>query len=401
MSFQKKAERAEEKAGMKAEEKKKEKEKNMEKNMEKNIEKEKLYLYWLSRIDGIGAVKTKKFLEYTGSFEAIYNMKKQDLERLPFLRGDDAERIDNEKFRLEQRQIEYGALAGKNIRFIMAGEPEYPHRLESIYDMPMWLFVKGRLPDEHRPSVAVVGARSCTTYGRQVAQYLCRALAENGIQTVSGLARGIDGAAHQGTVNAQGASYAVLGSGVDYCYPRENLGLYHDILETGGVISEYGPGEKPTAGHFPARNRIISGLSDAVVVVEARKKSGSLITADQALEQGKEVFAVPGRVNDLLSEGCNGLIKQGAALLQSPEDILDFFRIDCKKSLKLVKRSTKTLAKTEKMVYSCLDSQPKHVEELIRMSKLPTGECMAALLKLELDGFILQPVNQYYVRKLE
>lgn len=384
-------ERAAEKNGEKAEAKKK----------EKNMDKEKLYLYWLSRIDGIGAVKTKKLLEYTGSFEAIYYMKKQDLERLPFLRGDDAKRIEHEKMHLEQRSAEYAELAEKNIRFIMAGEPEYPRRLESIYDMPMWLFVKGRLPDEHRPSVAVVGARSCTSYGRQVAEYLCRVLAENEIQTVSGLARGIDGASHRGTVNAQGASYAVLGSGVDYCYPRENLSLYHLILEMGGVISEYGPGEKPAAGHFPARNRIISGLADAVIVVEARKKSGSLITADQALEQGKEVFAVPGRVNDLLSEGCNGLIKQGAALLQSPEDILDFFRIDCKKYLKLMKKTVKTLAKTEKMVYSCLDSQPKHVEELIRMSRLPAGECMAALLKLELDGFILQPVNQYYVRKLE
>ena len=142
-------------------------------------------------------------------------------------------------------------------------------------------------------------------------------------------------------------------------------------------------------------------LSDAVIVIEARKRSGSLITADMALEQGKEVFAVPGRVNDPLSEGCNGLIKQGAALLQTPEDILDFLRIDCKNCLKVMKKSVKTLAKTEKMLYSCLDSQPKHVEELIKISKLPSGECMAALLRLEMDGFIMQPVNQYYIRKLE
>jgi len=218
---------------------------------------------------------------------------------------------------------------------------------------------------------------------------------------VSGLASGIDGAGHRGAVKAQGASYAVLGSGVDNCYPRENLSLYNAILETGGVISEYGPGEKPAARNFPLRNRIISGLSDAVIVIEARKRSGSLITADMALEQGKEVFAVPGRVNDPLSEGCNGLIKQGAALLQTPEDILDFFRIDCKNCLKVMKKSVKTLAKTEKMLYSCLDSQPKHVEELIKISKLPSGECMAALLRLEMDGFIMQPVNQYYIRKLE
>lgn len=363
--------------------------------------RENEYLYWLSRISGIGAVKTKKLFEYTGSFEAIYNMKKQNLERLPFLRGRDAEQIGKEKELLEARRREYAALQEKGIRFVTAGEREYPKRLMNIYDMPMWLFVKGKLPDDNLPCAAVVGARSCTPYGRQVAEHLCQILAENGVQTVSGLACGIDGAAHRGSVKAQGATYAVLGNGVDYCYPRENISLYQAIPENGGVISEYGPGEKPSAGHFPSRNRIISGLCDVVIVVEARKKSGSLITADLALEQGREVFAVPGRVNDPLSAGCNGLIRQGAALLQSPEDILHFFEINSKNCLKVMKNSGKALAKTEKMVYSCLDSQPKHVEEVIEKSGLPAGECMVVLLKLELDGIIMQPVNQYYMRKWE
>lgn len=363
--------------------------------------REKEFLYWLSRIDGIGAVKTKKLFEYTRSFEAVYNMKKQLLDGLAFLRGRDVEQIERGKELLELRRTEYAGFEEAGIRFIMAGEPEYPHRLGNIYDMPMWLYVKGALPDDSLPCAAIVGARSCTPYGRQVAEHLSRVLSENGVQTVSGLAYGIDGAAHRGSVKAQGATYAVLGSGVDHCYPRENIGLYNAVMEKGGVISEYGPGEKPAAGNFPSRNRIISGLSDVVIVVEARKKSGSLITADLALEQGKEVFAVPGRVNDPLSAGCNCLIRQGAALLQSPEDILDFFRIDCKNCLKGIKKSGKALAKTEKMVYSCLDSRPKHVEEVIEKSRLPAGECMAVLLKLELDGIIMQPVNQYYMRKWE
>ena len=187
--------------------------------------------------------EVRKLLEYAGSFEEIYNMKKQVLETLPFLRGQDAEHIQEAKALFEKRCREYRELRKNGIRFIMAGEPEYPRRLENIYDMPMWLFVKGDLPKEHLPTAAVIGARSCTPYGRQVAEYIGRILAENGIQTVSGLASGIDGAGHRGAVKAQGASYAVLGSGVDNCYPRENLSLYNAILETGGVISNMGRGE--------------------------------------------------------------------------------------------------------------------------------------------------------------
>ena len=193
-------------------------------------EREKEYLYWLCRVDGIGAVKSGKLLEYAGSFEEIYNMKKQVLETLPFLRGQDAEHIQEAKALFEKRCREYRELRKNGIRFIMAGEPEYPRRLENIYDMPMWLFVKGDLPKEHLPTAAVIGARSCTPYGRQVAEYIGRILAENGIQTVSGLASGIDGAGHRGAVKAQGASYAVLGSGVDNCYPRENLSLKREAL---------------------------------------------------------------------------------------------------------------------------------------------------------------------------
>lgn len=365
------------------------------------IVSEKEYLYWLSRVDGIGAVKTKKLFEYAGCFEAVYNMKKQTLEQLPFLSRNDRIAMLEAHSQLELCCREFEGLGRSGIRFITFQDSEYPLRLRNIYDMPMWLFLKGSLPEDQLPSAAVIGARSCTAYGRQEAEYLGRFLAEQGIQVVSGLASGIDGAAHRGVVHAEGMAFAVLGSGVDVCYPESNLGLYHRILERGGIISEYGPGEQPLAQHFPVRNRIISGLADAVIVVEARKRSGSLITADLALEQGREVFAMPGRRTDPLNAGCNTLIRQGAAIVTEPKEILDFFQIKYKNSVKDKKKMGNGLAKTEKMVYSCLDSQLKHIDEIMSVSGLASGECLPALLDLEMNGWIVQPVNQYYMRKLE
>lgn len=362
---------------------------------------EREYRYWLSRVEGIGAVKARKLLEYAGSFEAIYNMKKEMLNQLSFLNRTDRNQFLAAQPELNLRRREYDRLDREQIRFVTPDDPEYPARLRNIYDMPMWLFVKGRLPEDILSSAAVIGARSCTAYGRQEAENLGRILAENGIQVISGLAFGIDSFGHRGVVEAGGAAYAVLGSGVDVCYPDTNLELYHAILEKGGILSEYGPGGAPLSSHFPVRNRIISGLSDAVIVVEARKRSGSLITADLALEQGKEVFAFPGRRTDPLSAGCNGLIRQGAAMVTDPNEVLEFFQINCKKSIKDEKKTANGLAKTEKMVYSCLDSQPKHVEEIMNLCGLASGGCMSALLNLEMDGLIVQAANQYYMRKLE
>ena len=214
----------------------------------------------------------------------------------------------------------------------------------------------------------------------------------------------IDGAGQEGALRNGGASCAVLGSGIDVCYPSSNQRLYRALLERGGILSEYGPGESPLSWHFPCRNRIISGLSDAVIVVEARARSGSLITADLALEQGKEVFAFPGRRTDPLSAGCNGLIRQGAAMVTSPEDILDFFQLkhECIRGKKKKEKKTeKTLAKTEKMVYSCLDFKPKHLDDIITRCGLEIGECMGILLELELGGYVFRSANHYYGKNCE
>ncbi|MEG0812324.1 MAG: DNA-processing protein DprA [Clostridium sp.] len=367
---------------------------------EKN-QREKQYLYWLTRVHGMGAVKIRKLKEYAGSFERIYNMKEREYETLTFLSEADRQSLWKQKEELSARQEEYHKLKENGIQFIAITDENYPKRLTHLYDMPMALFLKGKLPEEDTPSVAIIGARSCSYYGRTEAEYLGRELAKIGIQVVSGLAYGVDGAGHKGVLSTGGAAYAVLGSGIDNCYPRENWNLYNEIQKNGGVISEYGPGTQAETWHFPVRNRIISGLSDAIIVVEARKRSGSLITVGQALEQGKEVFALPGRVTDPLSMGCNELIRAGASPVLSPEDIIEFLGIKCEKGLKLRGKKTNGLAKNEKKVYSCLDLQPRHIEEVVNQSKLSAAECMTVLLKLELDGYVSQTANQYYVRKLE
>lgn len=364
-------------------------------------QREKEYLYWLTQVPGMGAVKIRKLKEYADSFETIYNMKQQEQEKLHFLNKADHKTLAEERKTLSQRREEYHRLEEAGIQFITILDDNYPKRLKHLFDMPMALFVKGRLPDDTIPTAAIIGARSCTYYGRTEAEYLGRELAKNGVQVISGLAYDVDGAGHKGVLHADGSAFAVLGSGIDNCYPRENWNLYNAIQKKGGIISEYGLGSPAQTWHFPVRNRIISGLSDAVIVVEARKRSGSLITVGLSLEQGKEVFALPGRVTDPLSTGCNELIRAGAAPLLSPEDVLGFLGIKYEKTLKEQKKTINGLAKNEKKVYSCLDSQPKHIEEVVSQSGLSAGECMTVLLKLELDGYVFQSTNQYYVRKLE
>lgn len=208
-------------------------------------------------------------------------------------------------------------------RKILLTDREYPRRLLEIPQAPKQLYVRGRLPEEGVPSVAIIGARDCSYYGQEVAKRLGKLFGENGIQVISGMARGIDGIGQQAALQAGGSSFAVLGCGADICYPRQNQDLYDRLRKQGGVISEYEWGTPPRAGNFPPRNRIVSGLADAVIVVEARKKSGTLITVDMALEQGKEVYAVPGRLVDDLSSGCNYLIKNGAGILLDMEEFME------------------------------------------------------------------------------
>lgn len=366
----------------------------------KRLAREKEYLYWLSQAPAMGAVTIKRLWEWSHSFEAIHNIEETALAAQGFLNRNQAAGLRQWKGRLGKCREEYGKLGEKGIRFVAFWEKDYPTRLKPLPTSPAALYVRGRFPEEQRPAAAIIGARSCSHYGRETARQLGQVFAKAGIQVISGLALGIDGAGHRGCLEGGGDTYGILGCGVDVCYPRSHFSMYMEIPEKGGLISECGPGQAPRASNFPMRNRIISGLSDAVIVVEAREKSGSLITVDCALEQGKEVFAVPGRTTDSLSLGCNRLIRQGAGIVTCPEDILDFFQIHLEKRLRDDEKNNNGLVKKEKMVYSCLDLQPKFIDRIVEDSGLSLGECLTLLLELELGGHIVQTAGHYYAKKL-
>ena len=275
---------------------------------------------------------------------------------------------------------------------------EYPRRLLHYGDMPPRLFVRGVLPREDRATVAIVGARMCSYYGQVQAFEFAKALSQAGVQIISGMARGIDGHAHRGALAGGTPTFAVLGCGVDVCYPRSNYDLYKKIPEQGGLLSEFPLGYEPLPRNFPLRNRIISGLADLVLVIEAKKKSGSLITADCALEQGKTVYALPGRVSDGLSYGCNRLIEQGAGIACSVESLLEELGISPGKSDKLLIKAQIRLESQKNMVYSCLDLQPQNLNQLLEKIPLSPEEVMGILLELQLEELIVEPMKNYYAK---
>lgn len=272
----------------------------------------------------------------------------------------------------ETRDIKYAinSLSAEGIGYYTLDDPEYPALLKQISSPPLSLFVKGRLPDNKLPSVAIIGARNCSGYGRQMAREYGRELAANGIQVISGLARGIDGMSQQAALSVSGESFAVLGCGVDICYPKENWELYENLCVRGGVISEYRPGTQPIAQFFPARNRIISGICSAVIVIEARERSGTLITVNMALDQGKDIYALPGRTTDSLSYGCNMLIRDGATPLLRPHEFIDEFyaRLGINRQINKAPdnymQSSEFLTADERDVIAVLDYHPKSINEI-------------------------------------
>lgn len=271
----------------------------------------------------------------------------------------------------------------------------YPEKLRTLTDAPKGIYVKGHLPDPKKPSVAIVGARLCSAYGKMQAYEIAKYLSGYGVQIISGLARGIDGHAHRGALAGGTPTFAVLGCGLDICYPRQHIGLWKQIQEKGGgILSEYPICTPPLKAYFPQRNRIISGLADLVIVIEAKKHSGSLITADCALEQGKYVYALPGRIWDELSYGCNYLIAQGAGILYSPECILDELHIDKKKNHQ--QKINFGLASDLKLVYSVLGFEPKKLDDLSKELQIPSEKLAELLLKLELEGYVQQERMNYY-----
>ena len=283
------------------------------------------------------------------------------------------------------------------IEYIPQEDVRYPKRLRLLPGMPRGLYVCGRLPQDGCPSVAIVGARSASVYGSETARRFARKLAEAGVQIISGMAWGIDGKAHEGALEAGGDTFGVLGCGVDICYPAGHRRLYERLRTEGGLISEQPPGMPPKPGHFPARNRIISGLADLVLVVEARERSGSLITADLALEQGRDVYALPGPVNSDLSRGCNRLIQQGAGILLSPEMLLKEWDLAFAASVQKEDKNEKVLETPENLVYSCLGLYPKDLNQIVSETKLDIKEVLEKLVSLELQGYVREISKNHYI----
>lgn len=277
------------------------------------------YLYWLDRIEGLGNTAKKNLLEAFGSAGEVYQGQEKLLEYI----------LDEKKLALvrkARKELEpeeaYEAACRKGIQMVCCRDLEFPKKLQGIPEAPFCVYYKGNLPDHTLPAVAVIGARECSQYGEYVARELGKMLGEQGIQVISGMAKGIDGISQSAALEAGGISFGVLGCGVDICYPKSNYRLYEELISIGGILSTYPPGTPPQPKLFPPRNRIVSGLADVLVVIEARQKSGTYITVEMALEQGREIYAVPGRVTDRLSDGCNKMLKEGAHVFLSPEDFL-------------------------------------------------------------------------------
>ena len=356
-----------------------------------------MYEYWLSAIRPLSDKKKRLLREEYGDGKTIYNIEEIHLRFLNFLESRDVDTILRSKKEWEIEKC-WEKLQEQGIRMIPYFSEEYPKKLTNISQPPYALYVKGSLPRENQVSVAIVGARRCTHYGEQIALEYGEALASEGIQIISGMARGIDGAGQRGALNAGGATYGVLGCGVDICYPRENIGVYMDIQQKGGIISEQIPGQPPLPAYFPERNRIISGLADVVLVIEAKEKSGSLITADMALEQGKDVYALPGPVTSSMSQGCHRLIRQGAGILISPEDLLIELGINIVNQGQIIDKNEKVLESTENMVYSCLGLFPKGMSQLLEETGLNVQELLEQLITLEMKGYVKEISKNYYVK---
>ncbi len=341
----------------------------------------------------LGALGCKRLVEFFGGPVEVFKAKKADLSRVPGVKKGAIDILANRPpFEAAEKEIVRAEKLG--IRILCLDGDEYPSLLRAIYAPPVVLYARGRLDALQAPCTAIVGSRAATSYGMKVARQMAADLTFRGVQVVSGMALGIDTAAHAGSLESGGATIAVLGCGVDVVYPRQNAQLYNRIMGQGLIVSEYPLGTRPEGFRFPARNRIISGMAQGVLVVEAAQKSGSLITARMALEEGREVFAVPGRVDSFKSTGTHKLLQDGAKLVHSVDDILEEYVFDAallpqssREKLSLKQEESVGTAE-EKTLLDILDAYPQDVDSIIRKSGLPAAKVNETLLLLEIKGRI-------------
>ena len=347
-------------------------------------QEEKLAWVGLSMVKGIGPARFRALLKHFGSAVAAWSAPASTLEALL------PPKVAHAFLQLRS-QTNLAALwenwRKRGIAVLTWEDEAYPRRLKMLDHAPPVLYMRGEIMPEDDWAVAVVGTRKITAYGRKVASDVAKLLAESGVTVVSGLARGVDGVAHRTAIQAGGRTIAVLGSGVDVIYPPEHRKLAAEIITNGALLSEYPPGTRPDAANFPPRNRIISGISAAVVIVEAGEKSGALITASFAAEQGRDVFAVPGNIYAAQSRGTNWLIQQGARPLTSPTNVLEALDAALLPQ-KQEARRTLPANQTEKLLLAALGDKPMHVDDLSAAVGLPVSETTAALTLMELKGMV-------------
>jgi DNA processing protein len=360
-------------------------------------------LHWiaLNAVRGLGPVRIKQLLERYGEPEAVFNQPPSKLVEQGIVSESIASQLGEPSlFRFAQEQLNWAERL--KVSVITYNDSSYPSCLKEIFAPPPIIYVKGRIEVLQRHAMAVVGTRVPTVYGKKVTESICTELVERRLVIVSGLARGIDTCAHQSCISHKGETVAVLGCGLDRCYPSENRELSEKIVENGVLLSEFPLGTPPEAYNFPRRNRIISGLSSAVLVVEAGVKSGSLITAHYALQQGREVFAVPGPISSPLSMGTFNLIKNGAVPARSGHEIAQSLKVT---TLSLENQtgcpsagfSMELLQDSEKDVFEQLSTIPVRIDDLSTRTGIPVAALYPLLLNLELKGFIRQLSGQLYV----
>ncbi len=352
--------------------------------------------YWLgfNLVRGIGPVRLRSLLNIFGNVRAAWEAPRDALRDAP---------LDRRAFRnllKVRREVDLAQVLQKveavDAHVLTWESADYPELLQQISDPPPVLFVKGELTPSDEWAVAMVGTRKATAYGKEVARQVAGELARNHVTVVSGMARGIDGVAHQAALEAGGRTIAVFGCGVDQIYPPEHRQLAQDIIENGALISDYPLGTEPEGKNFPPRNRIISGLSTGAVVVEAGLRSGALITADFAADQGREVFAVPGNIFSPASKGCNRLLRDGAHVVTEARDVLETLHLD-QLAEKQVARAVLPENATEATIFDQLSHEPSHVDDIARSIDLPIEDVSSTLVMMELKGMVRQVGALQYV----
>ena len=358
---------------------------------------------WLAlyMIPGLGNVVLKRLYERFLDVEAIFQADFFDLMGVEGLRKGIAGKIlDGGLPERAEKEILAAERAGATV--LTYQDPDYPVLLRELYNPPMVLFMKGRKIPLEQTFVGLVGSRNPTHYGLKAAEKIAMALAKRGAGVASGLARGIDAAAHSGCLRSGGFTVGVLGTGIDVVYPGSNRKLFEKVMETGAIVSEFPMGTAPEPRNFPIRNRVISGLSRGVAVIEAARKSGSLITAALALEQNREIFAVPGSIDSLKSAGTHWLIKQGAKLIENADDILDELWFlthetgakDCRQN----SMPSGRMEGVELKLYEIIGNYPMHIDQIARSGSMDAGQVAMALLKMELNGTVRQLPGKMYIR---